>query len=74
MTVQFLDWNFQTRVKRKKIVLDFYINFDCRANNVKILSSKHTHNRVFSEEQPQTERGRGGREEGREGGREGGGS
>lgn len=36
-----------------------------------ILCSKHTHNRVFREEQPQTERGRGGREGGREGRREG---
>lgn len=73
MTVQFLDWNFQTRVKRKKIVFDFYIDFDCREKKCIILSCKHTHNRVFREEQPQTERrwggGRGGREGG--GGREG---
>ena len=68
MTVQFLDWNFQTRVKRKKIVFDFYINFDCRE---KMYNS--VYNRVFREEQPQTERGRGGREGGREGRTEGGG-
>jgi len=68
MTVQFLDWNFQTRVKRKKIVFDFYINFDCREKKCIILSSKHTHNRVFREEQSQTERGQGGRVGGRAGG------